>query len=121
MRGTRCRIAELKRCPGLTVLNIDFKSQKNSSEQHEIVRYFRNLLATVPPTVTGDTWLRHPMKHYRRIGITNGIETSLKSIIQDKFNKLQEDDGKVRDRSVLALGLRGVNALTPDVLQQNVD
>ncbi|KAK9357261.1 cytochrome P450 [Lipomyces starkeyi] len=106
---------------GLAVLNIDFKSQKSSSEQHKVVRYFRDLLATVPPTFAGDTWARHPMKHYRRIGITKGIETSLRSIVQDKFDKLQKGDGKTLDRSVLALGLKSVDALTPDILQQNVD
>ncbi|RDW86616.1 cytochrome P450 [Aspergillus mulundensis] len=118
--GERCTLLTFD-VIGQVILNIDLHTQGEESEQHEVVRCFLELLADLPwlPQVQ---WLLSPRKYRRRMKITAAIETSLRSIIQEKFDKLREKpEPSVSDQSVLSLALQGVDSLTPQTIQTTID
>ncbi|PGH08037.1 hypothetical protein GX51_01478 [Blastomyces parvus] len=109
---------------GLAALNIDFKSMQAQDKGSVIVRTFRSLLGTFPPTFNRDHWFINPKGHYRRIALSKTLSASLTSIVKEKFEIAHNNigpDGKPIDRSVMALGLKHVDTLTPEVLEECVD
>ncbi|CEN61024.1 hypothetical protein ASPCAL07693 [Aspergillus calidoustus] len=122
--GERCTLLTFD-VIGRVILNIDLKTQGDESEQHEVVRCFMELLANLP-TFPQIEWVLSPRKYRRRMQITQTIESSLESIIQQKFEKLHGDkacgDGPATsDRSVLSLALEGVDSLTPKAIRTSID
>ncbi|KAL3485872.1 cytochrome P450 monooxygenase [Aspergillus germanicus] len=122
--GERCTLLTFD-VIGQVILNIDLKTQREGSEQHEVVRCFMELLANLP-TFPQIQWLLSPRKYRRRMQITRTIEGSLESIIQEKFEKLHSDKPygekpTVSDRSVLSLALEGIDTLTPQAIQTSID
>ncbi|KAJ6020572.1 hypothetical protein N7540_006076 [Penicillium herquei] len=117
--GERCTLLTFD-VIGCTILNIDVNSQDENLEQHEVVRCFRELLDNLPfwPQLE---WLLSPRKYRRRMKITSTIETSLRDIIQDKFDKLHHESPEKPDLSVLSLSLEGIETLTPQVMQEIID
>ncbi|EEH08758.1 cytochrome d8-PA [Histoplasma capsulatum G186AR] len=109
---------------GLAVLNIDFKSMQGQDKVSVIVRTFRSLLSTFPTTFAFDSWFTNPKGHYRRIALVKTLTASLTPIVKEKFDMAHNNirlDNKVVDRSVMAMGLRQVHTLTPQVLEECVD
>ncbi|OJD16151.1 hypothetical protein AJ78_03640 [Emergomyces pasteurianus Ep9510] len=109
---------------GITALNIDFRNMQGPDKQSVIVRTFRSLLKTVPNTFGIDNWLVNPKGQYRRIALKRTLETSLTAIVKDKFEIAHNNtgrDGKIIDRSVMALGLKHVDTLTPQVMAECID
>ncbi|KAL6233054.1 hypothetical protein BDW75DRAFT_246816 [Aspergillus navahoensis] len=117
--GERCTLLTFD-VIGRVILNIDLKSQGAESEQHEVVRCFLELLANLPfwPQIQ---WLLSPRRYRQRMKATRTIETSLQSIIQDKFDKLRGDKPEMSDRSVLSLALGSIGSLTPQAMQTSID
>ncbi|KAL4874382.1 cytochrome P450 [Aspergillus karnatakaensis] len=117
--GERCTLLTFD-VIGRVILNIDLKTQGESPEQHEVVRCFMELLANLP-TFPQIQWLLSPRKYCRRMQITHTIETSLESIIRDKFEQLHGDKPSTSDRSVLSLALEGIDTLTLQTIQTSID
>ncbi|KAJ5358343.1 uncharacterized protein N7496_010756 [Penicillium cataractarum] len=117
--GERCTLLTLD-VIGRTILDIDVHSQDDESEQHEVVRCFRELLANLPfwPQLE---WLLSPRRYRRRMEITRTIETSLQDIIKHKFDELHSENPEKSDRSVLSLGLESIETLTPQKMRENID
>ncbi|KAL3457334.1 putative cytochrome P450 monooxygenase [Aspergillus heterothallicus] len=106
---------------GRTTLNIDVNAQGSDSDQHDVVRSFRELIANMPALPQLE-WLLRPRKYRRRMELTRTIETSLQAIIRDKYNALQSEKmSKATDRSVLSLGLEDIDDLTPQAMQEHID
>ncbi|OAX77192.1 hypothetical protein ACJ72_08512, partial [Emergomyces africanus] len=109
---------------GIAVLNIDFRSMQGPEKQSDIVRAFRLLLGTLPPTFCSDSWFANPKGRYRRVVLNKTLKTCLSSIVKDKFEIAHNNtglNGNVIDRCVMALGLKHVNSLTPQVLEECID
>ncbi|KAL2786617.1 putative cytochrome P450 oxidoreductase [Aspergillus keveii] len=122
--GKRCTLLTFD-VIGRVILNIDLQTQKEGSEQHEVVQCFMELLANLP-TFPQIQWLLNPRKYRRRMQLTRTIEGSLESIIQEKFENLHGDKPygekpAVSDRSVLSLALEGIDTLTPQAIQTSID
>ncbi|KAL2824201.1 cytochrome P450 [Aspergillus pseudoustus] len=109
--GERCTLLTLD-VIGRVILNVDLNSQREKSEQHNLVRGFQELLDNLPfaPQLQ---WLLSPRKYRRRMGASTKIEASLQSIIQDKLDNLQASKDRKperSDRSVLFLALESIDA-----------
>ncbi|KAJ0419798.1 cytochrome P450 [Aspergillus carlsbadensis] len=122
--GERCTLLTFD-VIGRVILNTDLKTQRDKSEQHEVVRCFLELLANLPmwPQIE---WLLCPRKYRRRMQITQAIDASLESIIREKFDnrngeKPHGDSPVTADRSVLSLALDGIDSLTPQMIQTSID
>lgn len=110
---------------GEVVTNIDCKAQDETISGNDIVRNFRTLGATY----AGESGLAFEWLNVRK-GITRFIysrrlDVAVKKCITEKFGEIksaQSTETKgMKDRSVLALALRGVDDLAPHVLQGIAD
>jgi cytochrome P450 len=101
-------------------MNVDFKCHQPESEQHEFVRTYRQLLDTFSRSYNEGSWILKPFRRHKRRQIEKRVNNAVKPIIQAKFEELQKTHDS-SDRSVLALGLKGIDALTPDILQSTAD
>ncbi|KAF2792269.1 cytochrome P450 [Melanomma pulvis-pyrius CBS 109.77] len=108
---------------GAIVTNLEFKAQ-DASGGNEIVRHFRNLLATFSDTGRLWLWLNVPVRIKRLIS-SYKADAAIKRCIKDKFEEIkaaQSGRGKqTKDRSVLALALKDTDILTADILQSTAD
>ncbi|CAG8888678.1 unnamed protein product [Penicillium egyptiacum] len=117
--GERCTLLTFD-VIGRAILDINLNSQGKDSEQHEVVRCFRELLANLSfwPQLE---WLISPSNYSRRMELTNTIDTSLRSIARDKFDKLHSDKSETSDRSVLSLSLKSIDSLDSQAMQESID
>jgi cytochrome P450 len=109
---------------GQIVTNLDFKAQDDTSGGADIVRYFRELIATYHDTGRVWLWANLPMRIKREI-YSYKSDAALKRCIREKFDEVKAgqsmDTKRSKDRSVLALALQETDVLTNDILQSTAD
>jgi cytochrome P450 len=109
---------------GDVVCNLDLKAQDDSSGGHEVVYYFRQLLATFVESgkllASLNVRSRVLRKYY-----ASKVDASIKKSIQDSFADIkaaQNTESKdSKNRSVLSLALKDVDELTSEDLQVVAD
>lgn len=108
-------------------MDLDLGAQLDEAQQNPVARLFRELLQTYNNAGIGWFWLK-PLLMLRRRRLAREVDEAIKSAIRQKFVELKEsskDNSSAAlaesGRSVLALSLRDVDELTPDVLQQTSD
>ncbi|KAL1645613.1 hypothetical protein SLS61_008173 [Didymella pomorum] len=107
------------------ITNVDVHAQEEGLT-HELIASFRLLLDTyISGTGLGLAAL-NPYIQLKRYRYSRRMDAALFKIIKEKFENIQqsrntEDKTSSKDRSVLALALRDVEILTPDVSQLIAD
>jgi cytochrome P450 len=107
---------------GAIVTNLDCQAQ-SSFGGNDIVRYFRDLVLTFSDTGRLWLWLNVPVR-IKRLIYAYKADRAIKQCITDKFDEIkaaQSSRSEKKDRSVLALSLKDIDVLTPDVLQSTAD
>lgn len=107
------------------ITNVNVHAQEEGLA-HDLIVNFRLLLDTyISGTGLGLAAL-NPYIQLKRYYYSRRMDAALFKIIQEKFDDIQqsrntEDKASCKDRSVLALALRDVETLTPDVSQLIAD
>jgi cytochrome P450 len=107
---------------GTVVTDLDFGAQSDSGGI-DIVRQYHALSTTYTNTGRLPLWLNIPAIVRRRI-LSYKADIAIKRCITDKFHemkKVQTDETRHKDRSVLALALKDTDVLTDDILQTTAD
>jgi cytochrome P450 len=110
---------------GEVITNVNFKAQDDSDQGQDIVRNFRQLIALF----TGDngmipSWMNVP-KSIKKYIYSQRLDAAIKKTIIENFAHIKvaqtSEKKEKKDRSVLALALKDVDALTPFILQSTAD
>ncbi|KAF2090002.1 cytochrome P450 52A11 [Saccharata proteae CBS 121410] len=112
---------------GAVVLDVDLGAQLSRVQQSSLVRSYRGLAETYYDATGRASVTFNPLTYYHRWRLSRASDVAIKAVIREKFNELRdsgaqpERDPKSKARSVLALSLADVDALTPQVLQVTAD
>lgn len=108
-------------------MDMDLGAQLDETRQDSIVKLYRELLHTYSNAGLGWFWMK-PLLMLRRRRLAREVDQAIKLAIRQKFAELREsrrDNGSAgwveSGRSVLALSLKDVDEITPDILQQTAD
>lgn len=108
---------------GAIVTNLDCQAQ-DPSGGNDIVRHFRDLVATFSDMGRIWLWLDVPMR-IKRLVSSYQSDAAIKRCIKDKFREIKAAQNtstkQPQDRSVLALALQDTEVLTPHILQSTAD
>ncbi|KAF2876129.1 cytochrome P450 [Massariosphaeria phaeospora] len=109
---------------GKVVTGLDFDAQDDVSHGNDIVRHFRDAMATY--TDDDGFWsVANIPKYIKRHILCRQVDASVKRCVTERFEKIKAEriSGKKQssDRSVLALALQNIDALTKDALQDIAD
>lgn len=106
------------------ITNVDVHAQEEGLA-HDLIINFRLLLDTYISGIGLGLAAWNPYIQFLRYYYSRRLDAALFKIIQEKFDDIQQSRGTegktTKDRSVLALALKDVDTLTPDISQLIAD
>lgn len=99
----------------------DFAAQRPRDQRSELISLYLELLDSYRSLEDSPVanWIIHPIAVYQQKQLARRIDPLIADIVREKHAELSR--GGEASRSVLSLSLRGVEDLTPEVVQQTVD
>ncbi|KAF3006162.1 hypothetical protein E8E14_008051 [Neopestalotiopsis sp. 37M] len=91
------------------------------SKQDALVPLFRELLRTYGDDKNNFPWWMVPLTTMKRHRLAKQIDVLVKDKIKAKYAKVKQEVEENRSRSILALSLRDIEALTPQLLSEMSD
>lgn len=105
----------------MAIMDKDFAAQRPRGQRSELINLYLDLLDSYRALEDSPVanWILHPVAVWNQKQLAKRIDPMIGDIVRDKHAEMQ--GGGIASRSVLSLSLRGVDELTPEVLQQTVD
>lgn len=101
-------------------MDIDLRAQLPASQQHDIVKAYKDLLVLFTNDASLWSWIR-PIKELQRNRGGERVDRAVKKAILEKFKEGKGAEKKSKSRSVLALSVQDFDELSPMILQQTAD
>ncbi|KAK2591231.1 hypothetical protein QQS21_011073 [Conoideocrella luteorostrata] len=95
--------------------------QLDPRQQGELVGMFKELIKTFADDKLQLPWWLIPRIYLKRRRLGRLIANKLKTIVQSNFQRVREEFNATPSRSILALSLQDMQALTPEILAETCD